>query len=161
MTIIALFAVLLFTVSSRSARDLRASKGFAAPELALVNASDSSEMNLSDIKGRYVLVNFWAAYDAESRIAAHDFDRLAAATDSKRLCLMQINLDRGSRLFREIVRRDRLNEAQQFKVSARQEADVIRAFNLGSGLQSYLIDPDGEIVAVNPTPKAVTEAIGS
>jgi len=159
--IIALFAVLLFTVSSRSARDLRASRGFASPELALVNVSDSSEMNLSDLKGRFVLVNFWAAYDAESRIAAHDFDRLAAETDSRQLCLLQINLDPGSRLFREIVRRDRLNEAQQFKVSARQEADVVHAFNLGSGLQSYLIDPDGEIVAVNPTPQAVADAIES
>ncbi len=161
MMIIALFVVLIFTVSSRSDRQPQAVKGFDAPQLTLTNCADSSEIELSGIKGRYLLVNFWAASDAESRITAHRFDRFKAATPDERLCLLQVNLDRSTRLFREIVRRDRLNAAQQFTVTARNESSVEHTFNLESGMQSYLIDPDGKIIAVNPSIETVAKAIES
>lgn len=163
--IIALFVVLIFTVSSRTDRDVRASRGYEAPELSLMDMSDSSVTDLNELKGSFVLVNFWAASDAESRIAAHGYDRaLATATarpSDERLRLLQVNLDSSVRLFREIVRRDGLNAAQQFYVSAGESAAVKHKFNLDSGLQSYLIDPDGKIVAVNPTPETVIRLMES
>lgn len=161
MMIIALFVVLMISMASRSDRDYQAAKGFSAPELELVGGSDSSKVELSDLKGRYVLINFWAASDAESRIAAHGFDRMMEKADKERLCLLQVNMDRSMRLFREIVRRDRLNEAQQFSVTAEDASAVKNAFHLNEGLQSYLIDPDGEIIAVNPSIETVARAIAS
>ncbi len=159
MMIIALFVVLIFTVSSRPDRDIRASRGYEAPELSLFSLADSSVIELSDLKGSYVLVNFWAASDAESRIAAHGYDQLTAVESpvagTERLRLLQVNLDRSVRLFREIVRRDQLSEAQQFYVSPANGVDVKHKFNLDSGMQSYLIDPSGKVIAVNPTPEAV------
>lgn len=161
MMIIALFVVLIITVASRSDREYQAAQGFQSPDLTLVGEQDSSVMELSSLRGRYVLVNFWAASDAESRIAAHGFDRMMGKTDSERLCLVQVNMDRSLRLFREIVRRDRLNEAQQFSVAAENASTVRNAFHLNEGLQSYLIDPDGEIIAVNPSIETVARAIAS
>lgn len=164
MVIIALFVVLIFTVSSRTDRDVRASSGFEAPELRLTSLADSSVIELGNYKGRYVLVNFWAASDAESRIAAHGYDRLGAAATTamaERLCLLQVNLDRSERLFREIVRRDRLNEAQQFSVSAGDNSAVKHKYNLDSGMQSYLIAPDGKILAVNPSEEEVKKLLAS
>lgn len=161
MMIIALFVVLVTSVASRSDREYQAARGFDSPELKLVSGSDSSEIELSALKGRFVLVNFWAASDAESRIAAHGFDRLMRETGSERLCLVQVNMDRSMRLFREIVRRDRLNEAQQFSVAAENIPAVKNAFHLNTGMQSYLLDPDGEIIAVNPNEETVARAIAS
>lgn len=161
MMVIALFVVLVITVASRSDRDYEASQGFESPELRLINGSDSSEVELSSLRGRYVLVNFWAASDAESRIAAHGFDRMMEKTDKERLCLLQVNMDRSVRLFREIVRRDRLDEAQQFSVAAESASTVKNAFHLNSGLQSYLLNPDGEIIAVNPSIETVARVIAS
>ena len=83
MMIIALFVVLMISMASRSDRDYQAAKGFSAPELELVGGSDSSKIELSDLKGRYVLINFWAASDAESRIAAHGFDRMMEKADNE------------------------------------------------------------------------------
>ncbi|MCM1400614.1 MAG: redoxin domain-containing protein [Bacteroides sp.] len=161
MIIIALFVVLIFTMSSRTDRDYRASVGYAVPELSLTTLSDSSLVNLADMRGHYVMVNFWAAYDAESRVAAGEYERAMRVFAPEQLRLLQVNLDPSSRLFREIVRRDGLNEAQQFTVSASHVQAVERAFNLGNGLQSYLIDPKGNIVAVNPSPQDVAEIIAS
>lgn len=161
MMIIALFVVLVITVASRSDREYQAARGFRSPELTLISGQDSSEMDLSGLRGRYVLVNFWAASDAESRIAAHGFDRMMEKTGDERLCLVQVNMDRSLRLFREIVRRDRLNETQQFSVAAENASTVRNAFHLNEGMQSYLIDPEGEIVAVNPSIETVARAIAS
>lgn len=159
MTIIALFAVLFFTVSSRIDRDYRASVGFESPELLLEGVSDGLTIDLNSLKGRYVLVNFWAAYDAESRLMAHEFESIADRFDSEQLCLLQVNLDQSKRLFREIVRRDKMDAAHQFTVRTDQAGDVKHMFNLESGLQSYLIAPDGKIAAVNPTAAEVKDLI--
>lgn len=161
MSIIALFVVLIFTVSSRSDRDYRASLGFDSPELSLTAMTDSAQVNLDRFKGRYVIVNFWAAFDAESRLTAQELERLSSELTSEQLCLLQVNLDPSVRLFREIVRRDRMNEAQQFTISSQEAEKTERSFNLENGLQSYLIDPSGKIVAVNPSPEAIQEIVAS
>lgn len=161
MMIIALFVVLIVTVSSRSDREYQAAQGFEVPSLELVSAADSSVIDLESLKGQYVVINFWAASDAESRIAAHDFDRFAAKVGTEQLRLLQVNLDRSVRLFREIVRRDGLEAAQQFTVKAPESSRVSKIFNLGAGLQSYLLDPEGKIVAVNPSLETVAKAIAS
>ena len=72
MMSIALFIVLLFSVSANTERVYQAADGFKAPELTLT-ACDGSTVALSQLRGRYVLVSFWAAYDAESRIAASGY----------------------------------------------------------------------------------------
>lgn len=161
MIIIAFFVVLVSTVSSRSDSVYHASMGFEAPNLTLVNSSDSSVTELGSFLGRYVIVNFWAASDAPSRIAAHDYDRLAATMPAERLSLIQVNLDRSKRLVREIVRRDNLNATNQFTPAADDAAGVEEVFNLEAGLQSYLIDPSGKIVAVNPDPALVESLVRS
>lgn len=161
MIFIAFFVVLVSTVSSRSGSVYHASMGFEAPQLTLVSDADSSVTELGSLRGRYVLVNFWAASDASSRIAAHDYDRLAAALPAERLSLLQVNLDPSKRLVREIVRRDSLNATLQFSPAAEDAAGVEEVFNLEAGLQSYLIDPSGKIVAVNPDPALLESFIRS
>lgn len=159
MIIIAFFVVLVSTVSSRSASVYHASKGFEVPQLTLISDADSSVTELGSLRGRYVIVNFWAASDASSRIAAHDFDRLAANLPAERLSLIQVNLDQSKRLVREIVRRDNLNASYLFTPAAEDAARVEEVFNLESGLQSYLIDPSGKVVAVNPDPALVEKLV--
>lgn len=161
MIIIALFVVLTVTVSSRSDRQYEAVRGFEVPSLSLIRDNDSSAIELSDLRGRYTLVNFWAASDAESRIAAFDYSRMAETVGDERLSLVQVNLDPSVRLFREIVRRDSLKEAQQYKVADASRENLTQVFHLGSGLQSYLIDPDGKIIAVNPSARQVAEIAGA
>lgn len=162
MIIIALFVVLIVTMSSRSDRTYQAALGFKTPSLELVSADDSTMIDVESLEGCYVVINFWAASDAESRIAAYDYDRFADQVSSEQLRLLQVNLDRSVSLFREIVRRDGLDVAQQFTVNAPQDySSIVKAFNLGAGLQSYLLNPKGEIVAVNPSLETVAKAIAS
>ena len=97
MMSIALFIVLLFSVSANTERVYQAADGFKAPELTLT-ACDGSTVALSQLRGRYVLVSFWAAYDAESRIAASGYRDMALSMSEERFCLLSVNMDRSERL---------------------------------------------------------------
>lgn len=146
----AIFVVLLLTVSANTNRVYNSTEGVVAPKIE-VRASDGTVVKPADTEGRFVIVNFWASRDAGSRIAANLYDSYVESAGEDRISLVSINFDDNLKLFREIVRRDGLNGESQFNVAAAQRNEIVRRYALGSGLKSFLINPEGVIVAVNPT----------
>lgn len=149
MFIIAIFAVLLVSMSAHTERVYEAADGFNAPDLTVDNSH--SALSLSDLKGKYVLVAFWASSNAQSRISAARYDDFSKSLDEERFCLLSVNFDRSERLFREIVRRDNLSAKSQFYVSGSNAETIFENYHLGNGFQSFLINPQGKIVATNPS----------
>lgn len=149
MFIIAIFAVLLVSMSAHTERVYEAADGFNAPDLTVDNSH--SALSLSDLKGKYVLVTFWASSNAQSRISAASYDDFSKSLDEERFCLLSVNFDRSERLFREIVRRDNLSAKSQFYVSGSNAETIFENYHLGNGFQSFLINPQGKIVATNPS----------
>ena len=149
MFIIAIFAVILVSMSAHTERVYEAADGFNAPDLTVDNSH--SALSLSDLKGKYVLVTFWASSNAQSRISAARYDDFSKSLDEERFCLLSVNFDRSERLFREIVRRDNLSAKSQFYVSGSNAETIFENYHLGNGFQSFLINPQGKIVATNPS----------
>lgn len=150
MTIIAIFVVLLMTVSANTDRDYRVVEGMKVPYFE-VTANDGSAVSPSDMKGRFVIVNFWASDDAESRIAANRYDSYVENVGEERISLVSVNIDDSERLFREIVRLDGLNDESQFFVQSAEASSIVKEFDMTAGLKTYLINPSGVVIAVNPT----------
>ncbi len=150
MSIIAIFVVLLLTVSANTHGDSNAAEGMKAPKLEL-KASDGSTVSTSGMQGRFVIVNFWASGDAGSRIAANLYERYVESVGEEQIGLVSVNFDDNQKLFREIVRRDGLKNESQYSVAPQDRADLIQKYSMEGGLKSYLVDPEGVIVAVNPT----------
>ena len=148
--ILAVFAVLLSMVSAGTKNEYNAEVGMKVPYFE-VKAEDGDVISLSDMKGRFVIVNFWTSADANSRIAANQYDSYVESVEGEHLSLVSVNIDRNQRLFEEIKRRDGLNAKSQYYVQPGSASDLIRKFNMGNGLQSYLIDPQGTITAINPS----------
>ena len=137
MSIIALFAVVLVSLSAHSGRVFEAAEGYKAPGLELEYHGKS--LNLDDMKGRFVLVNFWSSLDAMSRISASDYDSFVGKADKEQqLSLISVNLDPSEALFREIIRRDGLSESSQWHVEGPQAGRISDAYNLRHGLSSFL-----------------------
>ncbi len=152
INVIVFFAVLLTAVSARTERIFLASEGHLAPELRLEASKDSALVNLADLRGQYVLLNFWATTDAESRIAAKNYDALIAAEHNNQIRHVAVNIDRSERLFREIIRRDGLDATTQHHAGNESALKkVASSWHLDNGLRAFLIDPKGTIIAVNPT----------
>lgn len=155
MKVIVLFAVLVISVSAYSERVFEAAEGYNAPSMTIEN-SDTT-LSLADMKGRYVIVTFWSSADADSRLRAYRYDEAAKLLPQERFCLLSVNFDRSERLFREIVRRDGLSAETQFHIEGNRANQLINDYHLESGMQSFLIDPSGRIVAKNPTEQTLTQ----
>ena len=149
-SMIVLIVVLLSTVSAHTDVDFRVSEGMKAPRFE-VKGVDGLTVSPSDMKGRFVIVNFWSSTDADSRIAVDLYNNYVDAQPSGKISLVSINIDSDKKLIGEIMRRDRLNVNSQYTFDAGQSQDIIRRNNLDRGVNSYLVSPEGRIVAVNPS----------
>lgn len=127
-------------------------RGSIAPALKL---NDTENIIAPEsFKGKYVLLNFWSSADGKSRLKANELNaaikELDKNNDNKgKISLVSVNFDRSEKLFHEIVKRDNLDTLSQFY--AGKDAQRLRqAYNLHKGLNSFLINPKGKIIAVNP-----------
>ncbi|MDE5688005.1 MAG: TlpA family protein disulfide reductase [Paramuribaculum sp.] len=157
MTIIVFFAVLLISMSAYSGRVYEAAEGYKAPAFTL--AKSDTTVQLADLKGRYVLLSFWASCDAASRVDAARYSDYARSADEERFCLLSVNMDRSERLFREIVRRDNLSAETQFHVTGDVASRIAEDYHLADGFNSYLIDPEGQVIATNPSAEILTQVL--
>lgn len=160
MSFIVLFAVLILSLSAHTDRVYDAYVGMKAPVFAVADSTTS--VSLENLRGRYVVVSFWSSTDAQSRLAAKSYDKLAGQIakvprSEERLCFLSVNFDRSERLFREIMRRDNFTAKTHFYVSGSTADALVSNYRLDSGYRSYLIDPTGKMVDVNPSPTRLRE----
>lgn len=147
---IVIFAVLLISVSAYSGKIIDASNGHYAPSLTLQNEQEN--ISLKDLKGKYVLLSFWSSTDALSRVACNEYTAFERESNAEeQFCLLSVNFDQNSGLFREIVRRDNLNTESQFNVQGDEARKIKEKFHLEDGYNSFLIDPTGRIISTDPS----------
>lgn len=159
MSIIVFFAVLLLLGSAATNNAIDGVKGFQAP-IFKVERNDSV-VSLDDMRGHWVLLQFWSSSDAPSRIVGKQYtaieQKLNDGQSAERFHLLSVNMDRSERLFREIVRRDNLSAENHIHVDGSQANRIIHDYRLTEGFKSLLIDPKGRIVAMNPSIETLTK----
>lgn len=131
--------------------------GLHAPAIALEEAD--SVINLDRMRGDYVLLTFWSSTDAVSRQATNLYTAWERHNPEADLKMIGINFDDSQALFREIVRRDSLVNDQQFHISGERAKELSDKYGLDQGFGSVLINPEGRIVAYNPSPDELTTLI--
>lgn len=75
----------------------------------------------------------------------------------KNLSFISVNFDDSDNMFKELVRTDGLSEVSQFYEKDGMESEVYKRYRLKSGMNSYLLDKDGKILAINPTQQQLTK----
>lgn len=124
-------------------------------------ANDSVNVSLEKLRGRYVLVNFWDSSNAVSRIVAGEYDRFMHKNTHKPFELLSVNTDADPTIFNEIVKKDNLDRNTQFHISDAKTKNMSSNYRLDNGFSSYLIDPQGKIVAVNPSVETLERFLSS
>lgn len=147
--LIAFFLLSLLSISANTARVFKAESGFRAPQFEVTN--DFGTVSLSQYEGEYVLVNFWTSADAASRMAAADYDRYFRDNTNRKIRFMSVNLDRSATLFSQVVKADSLNASMQYHVESSSADGLIRDYALSGAMTSFLVDPQGRIIATDPT----------
>ena len=153
--IISTLAVVVLFSSASSNNEKGGLVGSAASDFTVSN--DDGEVSLRQLRGNYVLLTLWSSADAVSRLDNIRCDRYVA--DATGVVQLSVNFDRSKALFNELVAADSLNTSTQYYC----EYQARSAFNLkwgtGQHYNTYLINPSGTVVAVNPTNQEITRLV--
>lgn len=125
-------------------------QGNLAPRIESLNGGEN--IHFQNHSGRYTLINFWAAYDAESRASNVQLQNEAEKMNTNKLRAYSISLDQSESIFSETVRIDQLDVTSQLHDSQGSQSPLYKKYGLKKGLRNFLIDDKGVIVAVNIKP---------
>ncbi len=131
--------------------------GDLAPRIEfLVNYAKASFHNQL---GRYTLLNFWAAYDAESRARNVQLANEVNKFGPDKIAMCSISMDEKESIFTETVKIDKLDLSTQFHEGLGKESELYKKYDLRKGFKTFLINDEGVIIAANVTPEKLTEIL--
>ena len=153
LLIIAILGLLTLFTSAYYSAPADSRIGCKAPSLQLGN-SNNDLSPLKQYRGEKILLTFWSSDDAESRLNNMRYDRMSRG-DGIDYTHVSVNLDRSESVFNQIVAIDNLDRSAQFTTAEDMQDDIIKGWRLEDGYHSFLIDPSGVIIAIDPTPESL------
>ncbi|HIZ34085.1 MAG TPA: TlpA family protein disulfide reductase [Candidatus Bacteroides merdigallinarum] len=122
--------------------------GDIAPDFELqAPSSEQHDFSLSKLKGRYVLLSFWASYDAPSRMCNAALNEAFRTACPDSVEMVSISFDEYESIFKETIRKDQIVTLACFVETEGEASDLYKKYQLGGGFANYLLDENGLIVA--------------
>ncbi len=136
-------ALLITVLATREPAPTRISDspllGKAAPAVEATTI-DGEPFRLSDTRGRWVLVNFFATWCVPCRLEHGDLIQISQRGDATVVGVVYSDSVQAVREFRD-------DEGGEWKMVADPRGKVALDFGVAGVPESYLLDPDGRIVA--------------
>ena len=125
--------------------------GDIAPDFKIQSMSAGQPLaELSDMKGKYVLLSFWASYDAHSRMQNASLSNvLRSASRNENVEMVSVSFDEYQSIFKETVRKDQIVTPTCFVETKGESSGLFKKYRLGCGFTNYLLDENGVIIAKN------------
>ncbi|MEJ2668884.1 MAG: TlpA disulfide reductase family protein [Gammaproteobacteria bacterium] len=135
-----ILSVLVFVVSLVLGQHaLAATVGSPAPEIQLKSLQDGSPVSLSSLRGKVVLVDFWASWCVPCRKSLPMFNDLRAKIGPDRFEILAVNLDENVN--------DAMGFLKQYPVSYPavwdQNQSMPEQYGVMGMPSSYLVDQNG------------------
>lgn len=151
-------ACLLLLVTSVAAH-AQPKKGEKAPEIAIPDV-EGKTVKLSSLKGKVVLIDFWASWCGPCRKAMPGLRKLYAANKSKGFEIYGISLDERKGDWTKAMGADKITWIQVNEPGGWESATA-KAWNIEHLPSSFLLDKQGKIVAVDPSEAQLKELLSS
>ena len=122
--------------------------GAEAPEIAL--PSPEGEMiKLSSLRGKYVLLDFWAGWCKPCRAENPNLVSTFRKYKSKNFDIFQVSLDQTKEMWTGAIKKDRLSSWKHVSDLKFWQSEAAALYNVRSIPASFLLDPEGKIIATN------------
>ncbi|MDD3780935.1 MAG: TlpA disulfide reductase family protein [Proteiniphilum sp.] len=133
--------------------------GKKAPDFTQ-NDPKGNPVSLSDFQGKYVLLDFWASWCGPCRQENPNLVKAYAAYNDKGFEILGVSLDNkdGKEAWVNAIEKDGLTWTQVSDLNSWNN-EVARMYGVRAVPQSYLIDPEGVIVAQNLRGEALEEKL--
>lgn len=150
-------SILILSSASLLESGRQAALGKNVPQIALYQDGHNNPSMLDEFRGKWVILSFWSSTDANSRLnqsLINGFvrDRRAEDSTDDKLEFISVNFDESSSLKAEIIRIDGLTEGLHFSEQDPLKQDNFKSmFRMNEGLRTFIINPEGVLVATDPS----------
>ena len=117
--------------------------GDRAPEFKI--CSERQLVDLKDLRGKYVLISFWASYDAPSRKQNATLSHVASKND--KVEMVSVSFDDYKSIFNETIKKDKITTPNCFVETEGEQSELYQTYRLHKGFKNYLLDENGIIIA--------------
>ena len=134
--------------------------GYAQPkigeqvqEIALKNANGDAE-KLSDLRGKLVLIDFWASWCGPCRHSNKELVKLYSKYKAKGFEIYGVSIDDDAEAWKKAVAADQITW-KQVNEQIDSESSLANAWKIKVIPSSFLLDKDGKLIARDPTPNEI------
>lgn len=117
---------------------------------------DGKKVKLSDLRGKYVLLDFWAAWCAPCRQENPNIVEQYHAFKDKGFTVLGVSLDQTQAAWVNAIKADKLDWTQVSDLK-QWDSEAGRLYNITAIPASFLISPEGEIIGKNLRGPALKE----
>ena len=115
-------------------------------------------IRLSSLKGKVILIDFWASWCGPCRISNKQLVKLYSKYKDKGLEIFSVSLDQEERSWKKAVAKDKINWLQGIDTGGR-DAITATKWRVDAIPASFLVNKDGDVVAINLEKKELEEKI--
>jgi thiol-disulfide isomerase/thioredoxin len=119
-----------------------------APEISMKNP-EGKTINLSDLKGKYVLIDFWASWCGPCRKENPNVVRLYNQYKNKDFTVFSVSLDDNPIAWKQAIENDGLVWPNHVSDLLKWDTPLISLYGFNSIPHTVLIDKEGKIIAKN------------
>ena len=140
--------------------------GAEAPDFEMVLA-DRQELRLSQLRGQFVLLDFWGSWCGPCRkenpelVTLYQELKKQTAGSSTGFEIISLGIETDSSAWLRAIRNDGLVWPYHSASMERFHAPVAELYGVRQIPTKYLINPEGRIMAVNPTVAEVLELVSA
>ena len=132
-------------------------QGQLAREVALPSINGDT-IRLSSLKGKVVLLDFWASWCGPCRTSNKNLVKLYPKYKDKGFEILGVSLDDEKGKWKNAIKQDKINWLQ-VNEGGGWEAKTALAWNISAIPTSYLIDKDGRLIAMDLEGKELEKAL--
>jgi peroxiredoxin len=131
--------------------------GYDAPEIALPDVNGDT-LHLSSLKGKVVLLDFWASWCGPCRATNKQLVKLYPKFKDKGFEIFSVSLDANSKSWKKAIQKDKISWLQVNDSGDFDAATAVK-WRIDAIPTSYLIDRDGKLVAMDLQGKDLANAL--